>query len=256
MLRVAIVDDEAHARAVLRVLLSRRADVDIVAECRNGLEAVDVLRWMTVDLLLLDVQMPGLDGFGVLQTLGAEKVPPTIFVTAFDRYALRAFEVEAVDYLIKPFDEARFFAAFDRARRRLRERRGAEWARRIIASAGASGTAVTPSSPARLPVPMGTRVLFVNLDEIDWIEASDQYVTIHVGSKGHLLRESLQRMAAKLPVTQFARIHRSHIVNLARVREAVWLRNGDGEVVLDDRRRLRVSRRYSRRLKEWTRGTA
>jgi two-component system, LytTR family, response regulator len=250
MLRVAIVDDEAHARTALRLLLAKRADVEIVAECRNGSEAVEVLRWITVDLLLLDVQMPGLDGFGVLQALGAERVPTTVFVTAFDRYALRAFEVEAVDYLLKPFDEARFYAAFDRARRRVQERRGAEWALRLIAATRRSATTAATSQLPRLPIPVGTRVLFVDFNQIDWIEACDQYVTIHVGSKEHLLRESLQRLAAKLPSGHFARIHRSHIVNLARVREVVWLRSGDGEVALDDGHKLRVSRRYADRLKE------
>src|SRR4051794_18282678 len=242
-LRVAIVDDEAHARAAIRVLLARRRDVEVIAECRNGAEAVEVLQWMTVDLLLLDVQMPGLDGFGVLRAGGADKVPPTIFVTAFDRYALRAFEVEAVDYVLKPFDEQRFFAAFDRARLRIDDRRAARWARLFAAAPG--GAAIAPASPLpRLPVPVGDRVIFVGFDEIDWIQAADQYVVVHVGAKEYLMRESLRRLAARLPPDRFAQVHRSHIVNIAKVREVARLGKGDAEITMADGRRLRCSRRF------------
>jgi two-component system LytT family response regulator len=242
-LRVAIVDDEAPARAAIRILLGRRPDIDIVAECRNGVEAVEVLQWMTVDLLLLDVQMPGLDGFGVLHALGPEKVPPTVFVTAFDAYAIRAFEVEALDYVLKPFDEARFLGAFDRARKRIGERRTAQWARRLLAATpGHSASAA--ATLQRLPVPIGNRVIFVNFDDIYWIQAADQYVIVHVGAKEYLLRESLQRLAARLPDDRFTQIHRSHLVNLAKVREIILLGNGDAEVTLADGHQLRASRRY------------
>jgi two-component system, LytTR family, response regulator len=250
MLRVAIVDDEAHGRAAIRILLERRNDVDIVAECRNGVEAVEVLRWLRIDLLLLDVQMPGLDGFGVLHALGAASVPPTVFVTAFDQYALRAFEVEAVDYVLKPFDETRFLAAFDRARQRIDERRTARWARRLLASTVERAGTAPPLRPGRLPVPVGTRVIFVDFGDIDWIEAADQYVVVHAGRAEHLLRESLQRMALLLPGDRFAQIHRSHIVNVAKVREVTRLRKGDAEVRLLDGRTLRLSRRYRRSVRE------
>ncbi|OFW05285.1 MAG: hypothetical protein A3H96_07540 [Acidobacteria bacterium RIFCSPLOWO2_02_FULL_67_36] len=244
MLRVAIVDDEAHARAAIRILLGRRGGVEIVAECRNGTEAVEVLQWVTVDLLLLDVQMPGLDGFGVIHALGADKVPPTVFVTAFDKYALRAFEVEAIDYVLKPFDEARFLAAFDRARHRIDERRSAQWARRLLAATPRSAGAVPAVPVPRLAVPTGNRIVFVNFDEIDWIQAADQYVIVHVAGKEHLLRESLQRLAARLPRERFAQIHRSHIVNLSKVKEVRRLGNGDAEITLAGGRALRMSRRY------------
>jgi two-component system, LytTR family, response regulator len=248
-LRVAIVDDEAHARAAIRILLERRDDVEVVAECRNGLEAVEVLQWVTVDLLLLDVQMPGLDGFGVIHALGPEKVPPTVFVTAFDSYAIRAFDVEAVDYVLKPFDEARFLAAFDRARRRVDERRTAQWARRLLAATpGRAGAAPARQLP-RLPVPVGNRVLFVNFDDIDWIQAADQYVIVHVGMKEYLFRESLQRLAGRLPRERFAQIHRSHLVNVSKVREVTPLGKGDAQVTLADGRPLRVSRRFRRGLR-------
>jgi two-component system, LytTR family, response regulator len=245
-LRVAIVDDEAHARAAIRILLSRR-DVDIVAECRNGAEAVETLQWVSVDLLLLDVQMPGLDGFGVLHALGADRVPPTVFVTAFDTYALRAFEVDAVDYVLKPFDEARFLASFDRARRRIDERRAATWARRLLAATPERAAPKGPALP-RLPIPVGDRVIFVSFDDIDWIQAADQYVIVHVGAKEYLLRESLNRLAGRLPGDRFARIHRSHLINVSNVREVRRLGKGDAQVTLANGPRLRVSRRYRRNL--------
>jgi two-component system, LytTR family, response regulator len=248
-LRVAIVDDEAHARAAIRILLRRRPDVEIVAECRNGVEAVEVLRWVTVDLLLLDVQMPGLDGFGVIRALGSERVPPTVFVTAFDRYALRAFDVEALDYVLKPFDDARFLTAFDRARRRIGERRSAQWARRFLASTPGLPDEAPSQELPRIPVPVGDRVLFVSFDDIDWIAAANQCVVLHVGAKELLLRQSLQRLAERLPAERFARIHRSHLVNLAKVREVARLGKGDAEVTLLDGRRLRLSRRYRRGLR-------
>jgi two-component system LytT family response regulator len=246
-LRVAIVDDEPDARAAVRILLERRGGVEVVAECRNGVEAVEVLRWMTVDLLLLDVQMPGLDGFGVLHALGPSRVPATIFVTAYDTYALRAFEVEALDYILKPFDEARFNAAFDKARRRIAERRTARWAQRLLAATRERDTGALAALP-RLAVPIGQRVVFVDFDHITWIQASDQYVLVHAGAKEYLLRETLQRLAARLPRERFARIHRSHVVNLAKVRDLRRLSNGDGIVTLDDGRELRMSRRYRRAL--------
>jgi len=247
-LRVAIVDDEGHARAAIRILLERRGGVDVVAECRNGAEAVEVLQWVTVDLLLLDIQMPGLDGFGVLKALGADKVPPTIFVTAFDEYAIRAFDVEAVDYVLKPFDEARFLAAFERARLRIDERRAAKWARRFLASAPDDPN-VAPAQPLpRLPVSVGDRILFLSFDEIDWIQAADPYVVVHVGAKEYLMRESLRHLSTRLPRDQFARIHRSHAVNLAKVREITRLGKGDAEVTLTGGLRLRCSRRYRRGL--------
>jgi two-component system, LytTR family, response regulator len=247
MLRVAIVDDEANARTALRILLRRRADVEVVAECRNGVEAVEVLRWMTVDLLLLDVQMPGLDGFGVIRALGPGRVPPTVFVTAFDRYAVRAFDVEALDYVLKPFDETRFVAAFERARRRIGERRSAQWAQRLLEAA--PGPAEEAPELPRIPVPVGDRVLFVSFDDIDWIAAANQYVVLHVGPKELLLRQSLQRLSERLPAERFARIHRSHLVNLAKVREIARLTKGDAEVTLVTGRRLRLSRRYRRGLR-------
>lgn len=248
-LAVAIVDDEAHARAALRVMLAARPDVTIAAECRNGEEAVEVLGWLAVDRLLLDVQMPGLDGFEVVRAVGAERLPPTIFITAHDEYALRAFDVEAIDYVLKPFDPARLFAAIDRARRRIAERRTADWASRLMAATKDRAPA-RPSAPrARLPVPMGERIVFVPFDDIDWIEAADQYVTVHAGAKALMMRQSLQSILAKLPPGQFVQIHRSHAVNVNKIKEVVRLGKGDAEVIVGSGTPLRLSRRYRDELR-------
>jgi two-component system LytT family response regulator len=247
--RVAIVDDEEPARAALRVLLSRRQDIEIAAECRNGEEAVEVLGWVAIDLLLLDVQMPGLDGFQVVQAVGAEHMPPTIFVTAYDSYALRAFDVQAIDYVLKPFDEPRLFAAIDRATRRIADRKTAEWARTLLETTRPR-PAPAPAQRSRLPVPAGDRILFVPFDEIDWIEAEDQYVMLHTGKKALMLRQPLHALLAKLPPGRFAQIHRSHAVNVSRIKEVVRLAKGDAQVILAGGQPLRLSRRFREDLRK------
>ena len=248
-LRVAIVDDEAPARAALRVLLAERDDVEIVEECRNGREAVDAIRRASLDLVLLDIAMPGLDGFGVIGEIGTDRMPLTMFITAHDEHALRAFETDAIDYILKPFDRARFFAAFDRAVRRISERRTAEWAQRLSNLLGRRVPQPMPSVPMKLPVPVGDRVLFVPIDDIDWIEAADQYVILHAGAKEFTLRQTIQSVMLMLPPRKFAQIHRSHAVNLSRVSEVVKLGKGDAQVVLTTGRELRLSRRFRDRLR-------
>jgi two-component system, LytTR family, response regulator len=254
-LRVAIVDDEEPARAALRVILSERPDVEIVAECRNGEEAVEVLGWVPIDVLFLDVQMPGLDGFQVVHAIGPRRMPVTVFVTAHDAFALRAFDVEAIDYVLKPFDRTRLLAALDRARRRLAERQSADWARRLVEATRDRTPPAPPVPRARLPVPTADRIVFVPLDEIDWIEAGDQYVMVHAGARTLTMRQSLQSLLARLPPGRFAQIHRSHAVNVAKVKEVVRLPRGDAEVVLASRSTpLRLSRRYRddlRRRFDW-----
>lgn len=249
-LRVAIVDDEAPARAALRVLLSERDDVEIVEECRNGREAVDAIRRASPDLVLLDIAMPGLDGFDVIAEIGAEQMPLTMFITAHDEHALRAFEADAIDYILKPFDRARFYAAFDRAARRITERRTAEWARRLSDLLGRRAPAAAAAPAVRFPVPMGDRVVFVPVDDIDWIEASDQYVILHAGRKDYMVRQTIQAVMLRLPARKFAQIHRSHAVNLAKVSEVIKLGKGDARVVLASGLELRLSRRFRDRLRE------
>ena len=241
------MDDEANARAAIRILLARQPDVDIVAECRTGLEALEVLRWLSVDLLLLDVQMPEMSGFDVIRALAPHEVPPTVFITAHDHYALRAFEVEAVDYVLKPFDESRFLAAFARARKRIHEAKTADWALRLLAAMPQPASDAPP--PRRvLPVPVGHGVVFVDFADIDWIQAANQYAIVHVGPKEYLLREPLQRLIVRLPSDTFVQIHRSHLINVGKVTEIGRLRNGDARVTLAGGRQLRLSRRYRRAL--------
>ena len=248
-LRVAVVDDEEPARAALRVLLKRRSDVDIVAECRNGEEAVDVLRWMPIDLLLLDVQMPGLDGFQVVEAIGPANLPVTILITAYDHYAVRAFDVQALDYVLKPFDASRLNRAIDRAQDRIGLEQTKEWAARLTQiSDGAPGRRPSPRYVShRLPVPTGERLAFVAIDEIECIDAADQYVTIHTAARQYFIRQSLQSLVGRLP-SSFARVHKSHVVNVTMIKEVIRLGRGDAEIVLTGGRRIRLSRRYRDQL--------
>jgi two-component system, LytTR family, response regulator len=248
-MRVAIVDDEEPARAALRVLLSERTDIEVVAECPNGVEAVDLIRQVPLDLVLLDVQMPGLDGFEVVGAVGAEEMPPTVFVTAYDAYAVRAFEVQAIDFVLKPFDRSRFHAALDRAVRRIAERRTADWARRLGQVLDQRPRTAIDAVTTRLSIPLGERIAFVEVEQIDWIAASGQSVVLHVGSSEYTLRQTLHALLASLPERGFAQIHRSHAVNVKRVKELLRLGKGDAQVVLDTGERLRLSRRYRERLR-------
>jgi two-component system, LytTR family, response regulator len=248
-MRVAIVDDEAPARSAVRVLLTERTDFEVVAECRNGAEAVDLIRQVPLDLVLLDVQMPGLDGFGVVGAVGAGEMPPTVFVTAFDAYAIRAFEVQAIDYILKPFDGERFHAALDRAVRRIKELRSVEWARKLGEVVEQCSGPTPPSANTRLPIPIGDRITFVDVSAVDWIAAAGQSVVLHVGALEYTLRQPLQVMLASLPSRSFVQIHRSHAVNLSRVKELVRLGKGDAQVVLTTGAQLRLSRRYRGHLR-------
>ena len=229
-----IVDDEALARRGIRQLLAAHPDVTVVRECRNGHEAVQALEACRPALLFLDIQMPELDGFGVMRearaTLGTAAMPVTVFLTAFDEFALDAFDVEALDYLVKPVSEARFEASMARVRRRL------------AAPTAAEPAGVRPAEPAATPrhlvigTAQGQRV--VPLDDVDWIGADDYYVAVHVGGRRHLLRESMASLESRLDRTRFVRLHRAAIVNVGRIREV-----RDAVVVLHDGTRLPVSRR-------------
>ena len=233
-LRALVVDDEPLARKSLAILL--RADPQIeVAESGSGADAIVQIRADRPDLLFLDVQMPELDGFDVLEMLGADLPPAIVFVTAYDQYALRAFEAGALDYLLKPFDDARFERALTRARSR-------------IETAGA-----TPGDSRRLQriaVKHRGGVLFLKPNEIDWIEAADYYACLHVGSKAHLLRRSMAELEKELDPAVFYRIHRSSIVNINRVKSMVLNPEGDYEVVMENETHLRLSRRHRQQLQD------
>lgn len=248
-LRAVIVDDEPLARQLIGELLAADPDVEVVAECASGAEALEVLPRLKPDLLFLDVQMPGLSGFDVLSRLpGGTDVPYVIFVTAHDRYALRAFELHALDYLLKPFARQRFEQSVARAKDAIRNQDLSELARKIssLASSVAGGPASvnhgTSTHRTEFRVHSGNVLHNVKVSEIHWIEAADQYVRLHTGETSHLLSQSLSSLEKDLDPQEFFRIHRSTMVNRAFVREIRTEKNGTHSVILTDGKRLRLSR--------------
>ena len=275
MIRAVIVDDEPIARAGLRALLGVESDVTIVAECRDGAEAVASIRADRPDLVFLDVQMPELTGFEVLSSLAPEELPAIVFVTAYDAYALEAFEASAVDYLLKPFDRERFARALSRARRFLAgdqlavfrskvasvlqavagdvgsagQRFPSRVMERSTTEAGATrGPERTSPAETRLMIRSRGRIAFVALSEIEWIETSRNYARVRAKGVWHAVREPLTTFANRLDPLQFVRVSRSRIVNLDRVREFRRQANGQYLVLLDDGQRLMASRRYCAKL--------
>jgi two-component system LytT family response regulator len=249
-IRTLIVDDEPLAREGVRLLLGGDPEIDVVGECGDGRDALEGLRRLRPDLVFLDVQMPELSGFDVLAALAPEELPAVIFVTAFDRYALRAFEVHALDYLLKPFDDDRFADALARAKRHLRLSHASSLSERLL-SLLEGVRAPDPEPPeARLAIKDAGRVVFLEVAEVDWIEAADYYVQLHVGDKSYLHRESMQRLEERLDPAQFLRIHRSAIVNRRCVRE---LRHKGRELlcVLDGGVALRVARSQRSKLQRF-----
>jgi two-component system LytT family response regulator len=239
VVKVVIVDDEPLAREGLRALLAGDREVEVVAECADGQVAIDAIRRTKPDIVFLDVQMPDLDGFDVLRALAGEPLPAVVFVTAYDKYALRAFDVHAVDYLLKPFHDERFAEALARAK----ARRGENMTERIARLLDERKPKVM-----RVLVKTGGRVLFIRADEIDWIEAADYYVKLHVAGKVHMLRESMAALEARLDPELFFRVHRSAIVNLERVRELQPFSRREHVLVLRDGTRLRLTRSRRERL--------
>ena len=244
MIRALIVDDEPLARRSIRILLEADADVEVVGECADGDEAAERLVELKPDLLFLDIRMPGLDGFELLERVGVDTVPVVIFVTAFDDHAVRAFDNHALDYVLKPFDDDRFRLALDRAKSRLRERELGDYGRRIAAAL----TARPGSGPSRLAVHETGRIRFVEIASIDWISGAGNYVELHVGDETVLHREPLGTLEQRLDGRRFARIHRSTIVNVDRVKELRAHGHGDCVVVLADGTELRMSRSHRDRL--------
>jgi two-component system, LytTR family, response regulator len=231
-IRTVIVDDEPLARSNLVVLLGRHPQIEVVAQCGSGIEALDEIRKSKPDLVFLDVQMPECDGFDVLEQLGADQPRAIVFVTAYDQYALRAFEAGALDYLLKPFDNARFERALQRAKQNLQ------------------GDRPSPHKPERIIVKSAGQVLFVRHAEIDWVEAADYYSCLHVGNRTHLVRRSMADLESQLDPATFCRVHRSAIVNLNRVAGLQTGAEGESEVLLHNGEKLRLSRRYRAQLQE------
>ena len=240
LIRCLLVDDEPLVRRGIRAFLAAEPDVDVIGEARNGVEALTAIGESAPDLVFLDVQMPELDGLGVVASLPPDRRPAIVFVTAYDAYALKAFEVHAVDYLLKPFDEARFLVALGRARERLAgAREGLD--RRLDALLA---DLRPPTHLERLAIRRGDRTLFVDVASIDWLEAADNYVKVHALGTRHLIRETLKTLEAQLDPRRFARIHRSAIVNLDRVREVRVLPRGDHAVRLASGTEIMLGRGY------------
>ena len=251
-LKVLIVDDEPPARRNLRALLKRDPEIELIKECGNGKEAVSSIRALQPDLVFLDVQMPELDGFAVLEQLTGQPLPIIIFVTAYDQYALKAFEVSALDYLLKPFSDERFRKALEQAKRQIAQQDASELGQKFLRLMGARDAKTdAPRYLTRLMVKTTGRVIFVRTEEIDWIEAYDNYIRLHVGGKAHLLRQTMNELEASLNPEQFARIHRSTIVNLDRIQELHPHFNGEHLVMLQDGTALKLSRSRKDWLEQW-----
>ena len=247
-IRALVVDDEPLARERVLSLLQQETDVEVVGECSDGGQAVSAIHQHAPDLVFLDVQMPGCDGFEVIRNVGPERMPTVVFVTAYDEYALQAFEVHALDYLLKPFGKDRFQQTLRHAREALERRRAGDLGRRLLALV--HDVKPEPQRAERLVVKSGGRVFFLRTDEIDWIEAAGNYVRLHLGTESHLFRETMNRMESRLDPRRFARIHRSRIVNTERIKELQPWFNGDYVVILRDGTRLTLSRGYREKLQQ------
>ena len=247
-IRTMIIDDEPLARQRIRRLLERDETVEILDDCADGVEAIEAIRSRRPELLFLDVQMPEVNGFDVLEAIAPEEVPLVVFVTAFDEYAVRAFEVHALDYLLKPFEDERFREALDRAKVHRGEEKRREEVARILTMLGEKR--VPGGGIRRIMVRSGGRIAFLRTADIDWIEAQGDYVSLHCQGRKHLIRENIGTLGEQLGADAFARIHRSTIVNIGRIKELQPLFHGDYTVVLHDGTRLTMSRSFREKFFE------
>lgn len=253
VIKTLIVDDERLARETLRLLLENHKQFEIVGECKNGREAASMIQKENLDLVFLDIQMPEMNGFEVIEEVGADKMPVVVFVTAYDQYALQAFEARALDYLLKPFDDERFEQALERASERIRQRQVGELSTKLVdligsrtdpAEIDASNEPAKGSYLERIMIKERGSIFFIKVDEIDWIEAAGDYVSIHTDSKSHLLRETMSGLIKKLHPRQFVRVHRSSIVKIDSIRELKPYFHGDYVIILKNGKELKLSRRY------------
>ena len=248
-IQTLIIDDEPLARQRIRDLLVNEKEIDVAGESGNGVEAVAMIHDKKPDLIFLDVQMPEMDGFQVVENIKPEMMPHIIFVTAYDQYALRAFEVHALDYLLKPFDQDRFQKALDRAKKQIEFQKDGDFSYRLkelLHEIKSDDTYLE-----RLIIKSEGRIFFVKTDEIDWIEAAGNYVTLHVGNEEHLMRDTMNSMEKKLDPKKFFRVHRSKIVNFECIKEIKPWFNGEYLIVLNDDSQLTLSRKYRERLKDF-----
>lgn len=248
--QVLIVDDEPLAREGLRILLSEDTDISAISEAKNGVEAVEAIRTRPPDLVLLDVQMPEMDGFSVVREIGAENMPAVVFVTAHDQFAIRAFDINAIDYLLKPVTAERFATALNRVKQRLEPGHSADTGREILSLL--ETIAAPRQYVKRLAVRSASKTVFVDVDDIDWIEAAENYVQLHTAHSRHLLLVAMSTLEKSLDPAVFMRIHRSIIVNLKRVKELQPAMHGEYVLTLENGTRLQSGRSYSARLKALT----
>lgn len=250
-IRTIIVDDEPLARRAIKHLLARDSEIHVVARCRNGVEAVKQISTMKPDLVFLDVQMPGMSGFEVMQAVGVENMPLTVFVTAYDTYALKAFDMQALDYLLKPFEDSRFEQTLRRAKKALSRYNAGSSAKRFEAllERHQSQSTIVPHDTSRIVISSNGKVVFLKTEGVDWISAADYYVQIHSQKKTFLHRQTMNDLEKQLDPEKFVRVHRSAIVNVDRVKELRPTPNGDHIVTLNDGTELKVSRRRRHRLR-------
>jgi len=248
-IQALIIDDEPLAREKVRGFLEKESDIQILTECRDGREALEAIEEHKPDLIFLDVQMPEMDGFEVLANVEAESMPTVIFTTAFDQYALKAFDVHAVDYLLKPFDRERFQQALSRARGEVERRQIGDMRGHLQALLDHVAER-RPKPPQRLVIKSSGRVVFLKVDDIDWVDAAGNYVKLHAGGESHLLRETMSRLEERLDANKFIRIHRSTIVNIECIKELQQQFHGDYLVVLKSGQRLTLSRSYREKIQQ------
>ncbi len=247
-IRALIVDDEPLARERVKRFLAGEPDVEVIGECSDGIQTVEAIETLKPDLIFLDIQIPEADGFAVIEKIGVEKLPPVIFITSYDQYALRAFDVHAVDYLLKPYNQERFQLALERVRAQLQNGQTDvldERLRSLLES-------LKPEQKylERLMIKSSGRVIFLRTEEIEWIEAEGNYLRIHAGREAYMLRETMNNLAARLDPNKFARIHRSTLVNIERIKELQPMFGGDYVVILHNGTQLTLSRSYRDKLLE------